>query len=251
MDGRIKAAFDQVHAGEELKERTLAYVKKQTRGYTRKKSGNLRYVAAAAACLLFLLVGGNWLYFSPTAQISIDINPSIELSVNRFDRVISVDGYNEDGETLAEELDVRFQNYYDVVAQVLEEESIADLLSNDAVMTITVVGDNEEQADRILSDMETCTMGQSNTYCYLAKSEEVSQAHELGLSYGKYRAYLEVSALDPSITPEQVQGMTMREIQDLIQALSDGQELPSGGAGAGNHGYGHGSGGGWSKGHGE
>ena len=31
------------------------------------------------------------------AVISVDVNPSIELSINRFDRVIDVEGYNADG----------------------------------------------------------------------------------------------------------------------------------------------------------
>ena len=55
--------------------------------------------------LTVTLWGGTWLYFTPTMEISVDINPSIELGVNRFDRVISVDGYNEDGQALAQLLD--------------------------------------------------------------------------------------------------------------------------------------------------
>ena len=30
---------------------------------------------------------------TPTAYISIDINPSLELGINRFDRIVSVEGY--------------------------------------------------------------------------------------------------------------------------------------------------------------
>ena len=34
---------------------------------------------------------GHWLYFEPTAEISIDINPSLELELNRFNHVLSVE----------------------------------------------------------------------------------------------------------------------------------------------------------------
>ena len=44
-------------------------------------------------------------------------------------------------------------------------------------------------------------------------------AHEAGLSYGKYQAFLALQALDPSVTAEEVQGMTMRELRDRIAAL--------------------------------
>ena len=83
MYDRIKEAFDQVTASEELKS--------QTKAYLAQKSRRPRLVIPAAIVAVFLLLcGGYYLYFIPTATISIDINPSLELSINRFDRVISV-----------------------------------------------------------------------------------------------------------------------------------------------------------------
>ena len=67
--------------------------------------------------------------------------------------------------------------------------------------------------------MQSCTSGKSNTYCYAARTEEVQAAHETGLSYGKYRAYLELQELD-TVTVEQIQTMTMREIRERIWELS-------------------------------
>ena len=54
-----------------------------------------------------------------------DINPSIELSVNRFDRVIAVTGFNEDGQVLSRELDVKYKDYAQAVEQVLCYDSVA------------------------------------------------------------------------------------------------------------------------------
>lgn len=81
-------------------------------------------------------------------------------------------------------------------------------------------------------------------YCYFALSEEVA-AYETGRSRGKYRAFLELQLLDPEITPETVQGMTMREIRDLIRRLSgygEDDEAPYHNRGNGHHGYGCGRG---------
>ena len=61
----------------------------------------------------------------------------------------------------------------------------------------------------------------------------MEQAHEAGLSYGKYKAYLELQALDPTITVVEIQNMTMREIRDLLNAISD-----NGNAGANHPGHG-------------
>lgn len=53
---------------------------------------------------------------------------------------------------------------------------------------------------------------------------ELAAAHQAGLSYGKYRVFLEARALDPSLTPQDVKDMSMRQIRDLIQSLSEAGE---------------------------
>ena len=89
----------------------------------------------------------------------------------------------------------------------------------------------------MLNDPESCTAGHQNARCHTAQPEELEDAHDLGLSGGKYRAYLELYALDPSITPEQVGSMTMREIRDLLARLESGSEAAS--SSTSGRGYGH------------
>lgn len=246
MNNKIKKAFDTIHAEEELKEKTKAFLFQKVQGDSERKPRHLHRLMPALICLLFVLIGGGGygLYFIPTAAVSIDINPSLELEVNRFDQVVAVKGCNDDGYALASALHLNFKNYNEAVKQILENEQIADLLSQNEVLTITVTGSNEEQRGKILSDIELCTAGQENAYCYSATSSELATAHEMGLSYGKYRAFLELQAADPNITPEDVQGMTMREIRDLIASLSAGNQennTDNGPRGMGN-GYGRGNG---------
>ena len=224
MKDKLKEAFDQVKAGNELKDKTYAFLENKTKYYTRARMINYRHFVSAAACLILVLIGSHWIYFTPTAEISIDINPSIELGINRFDKVISVTGYNNDGLELISSLDLKFTNYALAVDEILKNETVSTLLSDDELLTITVVSQDDTQASKILSDMETCAAHHQNTHCYLAHSEEVEAAHEAGLSYGKYKAFLKIQALDPSITPEQIQDLTMKEIQDLIDTLSSDNE---------------------------
>ncbi len=67
----------------------------------------------------------------------------------------------------------------------------------------------------------------------------MAAAHSSGLSYGKYRAFLELQSVAPDITPEQVQDMTMREIRDLTAALSDGEITDGTGNGTAHSGSGN------------
>lgn len=242
MNNTFKELFGPIQAEEALKARTKAFLAKKVQSHTGTGKKRLMYsvYAAACACMLLILFGGRWLYFTPTAKISIDINPSIELSINRFDQVIFVNGFNEDGQELSNALDVKYKNYTQAIEQILNNDRISALLSGGEVMAITVIGWDGPQSAKILSGVEMCTAEHSNTYCYFALSEEVAAAHEAGFSCGKYKTFLQLQHLDPDIAPETVQGMTMREIWELIDRLiADGENEASSDndRGSGHHGY--------------
>lgn len=242
MREQLQGALDNIRAEPELKAAARAAVAR--RAHRREfPARGLRLALAAAACVL-VVMGGQWLYGTPTTHISIDINPSLELGVNRFDRVVSVQGWNEDGTALAREAKVENLSYTQAVQAILSTDTVQALLAENAVVEIGVIGEDETRCARMLADVESCTDG-INTHCYRAGTQEVEEAHDCGLSYGKYRAYLELAALDPSVTPEEVQGMTMRQIRDRIAALGGTAAWdPAGGEETqepetGHHGEGH------------
>lgn len=240
MKDELKAAFDAVHAPEELKQSTRQALPHRLQPKrTLPFPGRLSLSLAAAACLLFLVFGGCRLYFTPTSVISIDINPSLELSVNRFNRVIDAEGYNEDGIRLVESLNLVHQTYQQAVDRVLSSPAVADCLAQDELLTIAVVETDAQQGQEILDYVSACTAQTPGAACYGVRQTEVAQAHDLGLSYGKYRVYLDVKALLPDITPEQVASMTMRELRELLmQNDTESSDSSHGGGPA----YGHGNG---------
>ncbi len=267
MKRKIRETFDMIHADEELKNKTREFLAKTTGDYQKspelvpvkagdadlpdafytrtrrpgRVSGVFR-VIPAVCCMLILMVFGGWqLYFKPVSVISIDINPSLELDVNRFDRVVDVKEYNEDGEKLAESLKILFMNYEDALEEIMDNESVQDYLAQDQVMSIVVAGEDEKKTQTVYSNVEECTQGQENTHCYHADSEVLEDAHASGLSYGKYMAYLELKELDPDIPPGDVQRMTMREIRNRIEELQ-GNDIGNGAGSGTDSGNGNGSG---------
>ena len=74
----------------------------------RKTRSRAAKILLAAACAAFALlgVGGYHVASTPTAFVDIDVNPSIGIELNRFDRVVSARAYNEDGAELLEGVDV-------------------------------------------------------------------------------------------------------------------------------------------------
>ena len=144
----------------------------------------------------------------------------------RFDRVLSVKGYNEDGQALADSLSLRFQSCEAALELLLQQEDILALLAENEELTLTVVGGSEAQSTRVLSTLQTCTAGHANAHCAAAEPQEVEEAHHLGLSYGKYQVYLALRAVDATITPEQVQNKTMRELREWLEALQQNTSQP-------------------------
>ena len=218
---KLKAAFDQVRAEEELKERTKEYLSEKVYARKKKRTSPLRNFAVAAACaLLVFLAGGSYLYFTPTAYISVDVNPSLELGINRFDRIVSVTGYNEDGKALADSLDLKYMDYSDALEALLADQEMEVYLSDNADVVLTVAGKSESQSSQILETVESCASSHENVHCHSGDTEEIHHAHDAGLSFGKYQAYLTLKELDPSVTLEEIQDMTMSQIRELIQAYS-------------------------------
>lgn len=256
---RVHDAFDSIHADEGLKDRTFELVRARAQeeaakaapssGSGARSSRRLTLVGspvrlAAAACFVLALVlgGGSWVYLTPTALISVDVNPSVELGVNRFDRVVSSEGMNEDGRALLESVDVWNLTYDEAVDALLDSDVISQILAEDGVAEVTVVSSEGSQGTRLLEGVEACTASRGNTYCHAASEEEAAEAHDAGLSCGKYLALVELQGLDSSITADDVRDMTMREIRDLIAELGGSSESLGSGDGSG-HGAGesHGS----------
>lgn len=57
-------------------------------------------VAAIAACLCFMLIGGWKILATPIGTVQIEINPQVAISVNRFNYAIDLEGLNDDGKEL-------------------------------------------------------------------------------------------------------------------------------------------------------
>lgn len=234
---KLKQALDQIHAEDSLKVHTKKYLFEKVYKKEKKRPIPFGRLAAAGACplVLFLIVGFS-LFFTPTAFISVDVNPSLELGINRFDRVISVTGYNEDGRALSSSLDLKYMDYSAALESLLSQQEMKAYLTEDAEMVLTVAGEDEDQSSEILENVASFSSQHKNVYCHSGNTEEIQHAHDAGLSFGKYQAWQILHQLDPDTTVDQVQGMTMAEIRDLIRKYSQEDPTTSSGAQTGEDG---------------
>lgn len=220
----IKQAFGEIQAEAELKDNTknvvLQKMQGQRYGY-RKARGKL---AVAMACFLFLTIGvGGWSVFMiPVSAISVDVNPSVELGINRFDKVVSEKGYNQDGEVLLSELDLRYMDYRDAIEMLLGSFETSEYLEDARAVSITVASENEQTKEKMISGIASCTVMEGrNVTCSSCNPAETKAAHDAGMSFGKYKAFLELKGLDASVTAEEIKELPMHQIQSMIHELSE------------------------------
>ncbi len=73
---------------------------------TLKNTGKYIKLTASAAAALAIFATPAWAYLTPYSYVSLDVNPSFEFSVNRFDRVLEVKAANDVGEKVIGEMSV-------------------------------------------------------------------------------------------------------------------------------------------------
>lgn len=221
---RIRESMEGIRASRELKAGTLRYLERQRGRISRPvwRRGP-SYALAAAICLLLVFgVGWHRLYSIPTSYISMDVNPSIELGINRYGRVVEAEAYNEDGRDVLRHLSLKNKPYVQAVGSLLEDEAYRKYLADNATLIFTVISDSP---DIITEELVSLEEGESyRILIYTSDSHCMEEAHQHEMSFGKYRAYLELAEYDRSVTVEDCHGMSMGEIQDRIEGCRQHEE---------------------------
>ena len=243
MTERVQEAFEAIKAEEALKESTKQYLRaeRERRGGASRRVPARRWALAACALLaLFIGIGGYRAAARPVSYISIDVNPSIELALNRFDRVVSAEAYNRDGAAVLDAVSVRGLSYTQAVDAIVESAAMAPYLGADSALVFTVASGSEEKAETLRAGLEGCAgcKHYGGESC-LGGLADMEQAHENGLSLGKYSAYLRLREYDDSLTPERCRDMSMAELRELMEQCAPGSGTPGHGSG---HGHGKGMG---------
>jgi len=241
MKAHIKSSLSRIKAEDELIEKTEKMLKynyeKQSRERTR--SGRLREmfsmrrpVMAAFAAVLTLCVlsaGGFSYYKTPVAYVSLDINPSVELSVNKFNRIVSAAAYNEDGNVILEDKEIFNSSVKDAISELVKAASqkgyvkkdgstiiLVTSETGDSVTALTLGQEAEEGAKDAIKSAGDVAVVYKDSVNLVKRTE----AQELGISPGKLNLIQKLQVLDPTVTVEQYKSAEVTAIMQQIVAVS-------------------------------
>lgn len=193
---------------------------------------------AAAACLCLLFTGGGmYRYHYQNRQIDsvigIDVNPSVELSINRKNRILSVEALNDDAEMILTEMDltgVDLNVGINAVIGSMVTHGYLDDLENTILVTVNNDSIRKATALRtsVVEDIEnTLRDNQIRAVVYdqqaVEKDETKVLAEQYGISYGKAYFLSELIEQNGELTIDdmgRLSSMTMEQIAGEIAESS-------------------------------
>ncbi len=187
-------------------------------------------ICASLALVLLSFAGiGSHSLAEPYSYVSLDINPSIEYALNRYDKVISVSGINNEGQQVVSsiESDIKNQNITTAlgvtIGQLEKEHYIIQEAYNHVI--VSVYSANNTKAQSIASRVNTFSAEKSGICSIdtIPVSKEVKDdADSLGITPGKLaliHAVAETTS-DSNFNVSEWTNKTVSELETTIQQAS-------------------------------
>lgn len=192
-------------------------------------------VTAAAACLCVAALYGGVMHYQNTrvdSIIGLDVNPSIEISVNRKDKILETEALNEDAVTVLADMDLEGVDLNIGVNAIIGSMVRCGYLDElDNAILVTVTNEDTEKASvlrkDVVTDIETSLEAHKvNAVVYDQQATEAQEISEIAdlyhISYGKacflYELVEENGLSEADL--EAFAGMTMEEIAREIAERS-------------------------------
>ena len=192
----------------------------------------MRRAVAIAAILIFALglsSYGVYSYTKPYSYITVDINPSMEIVTNRFDRVLSVRALNDDGLQLLKSGVYKNRKLNEAVGSIIESAINEGYIKSEEenAVILTVASLNEAKA-HVLEEGISYTVKREldDSDCISTElkvvrlnAEKREEARDMGISPGKLLLISQLKELDGSISVDEQKGMPVKSIMKAIKDI--------------------------------
>lgn len=202
--------------------------------HRQKRHGISKLQALYTACtsvalVLFICFGFVHNYYSVDSIIAIDVNPSIEIRLNKSYRVLSVRANNADGEKLIQNKRFKNKNCDIVITDLTNSLSSEGYINQDKNSILVSVSNSndikaEEVKSRVVTDIKTSLnkkeiepviYKQSISNSTTKKLEGLAKKYHI--SFGKMKLISSLIEKDPTLTIEELAPLTIEEIPEYVE----------------------------------
>ena len=203
---------------------------------TTKKTTKRKWTSLIAACLAVMLLGGGGLFYqranAVASVVSLDVNPSIELKVNRSERVLACTPLNEDAKAILADMgngaDLKGAKL-DVAVNAIVGSLVRSgyLNSISSAIMISVEDRDTARAEKLQRELTSAVDGVLQTseakaavltQTLTQDAGREQQARENNISTGKAALVNHVLALNSALKFDALAKLSVEELKDLAEA---------------------------------
>ena len=203
---------------------------------TAKKTTKRKWTTLVAACLAVMLLGGGGLFYQQAnavaSVVSLDVNPSIELKVNRSEKVLACTPLNEDAKAILADMgngaDLKGAKL-DVAVNAIVGSLVRNgyLTSISSAIMISVEDKDTARAEKLQRELTSTVDGVLQTSESRASvltqtltqdAGLAQQARENSISTGKAALVNRVLALNATLKFDALAKLSVEELKDLAEA---------------------------------
>ena len=199
--------------------------------YMEKKKRNMVPFLVTACTLVFCLLIGFGVYnnnFKVASRIGIDVNPSIELKINKKNKVIDVIANNEDGNKILSDMDLNGSDMNVAINALIGsmvKNGYIDELANSIL--ISVEGNSLEENEKLRQEIVNKLNANLANNNFSIVSQTVSNESELenianqyNISLGKAKLIQNIIANNNLLTYDQLANLSINEL-NLISSNNE------------------------------
>ena len=206
----------------------VIYLKKAQNPYLKYAARVAGIVAAVAVTSL-----SAWAYCTPYSYVSLDVNPSIEYSLNRFDYVLSCSAVNGDGEEILNNLRLKNISIEKAIEATIKEIAAQGYLLGEEPggIVIAAAGGDETKSQKLAQELKTSAKAvaeeQSLTVEIVSEGvgkEQVAEAREKGVTPGKLNL---VQKLQESAADEEevnTQDWLKKPVKEIMRQIQENKD---------------------------
>ncbi|MDP3306451.1 MAG: hypothetical protein Q8S15_10275 [Erysipelotrichaceae bacterium] len=193
----------------------------------RSRNFNFGWLVALGLTLVLLVAGLQWVNTS-ASYVSVDINPSIMLTTNPWEKVVEVEALNEDAETLLvnlKQIGLQVDEAVELIIAEATEMGYIDLLAEGEIAMVTAYDDDEVDEERsekirerIQDRLEKREMA-VNVVGHEAVAEQKELANKLGVTLGKVLFVQRLQERYPTLGGDELYEMSIKDIMIKVKEI--------------------------------
>ncbi|MTI68476.1 MAG: anti-sigma factor domain-containing protein [Firmicutes bacterium] len=190
------------------------------------KNNIMKRFIATAAILVLVLTGtfGAYGYCTPYGYVNVDINPSVEITYNLFNRVIDIKGLNDDGNKIVEKVENYKNKSIDSIVNEIVDKAIEDKYiesENENTVLVTITEDGKKIDDKKIFSSVKKHINETETESELLviknDKKSLESAREKDLSPGRMALINKALKTNKESSFEEISKKSVKEIVSIIK----------------------------------